>query len=73
MTSPARGGLVDYRGGCFTCTSEYFTRNVMGLAAQHAERHPDHDVWCELGYSWTWGPQARLRNEQQRAARTPPA
>jgi hypothetical protein len=54
---PISGGLVDFRGGCFTCSKFWSTKNVMGLAAQHAEKNPGHETWAEMGYSFIWNAQ----------------
>lgn len=43
-----KGGLVDYRGGCHECGKSWASRNVMGVAAQHADRY-GHQTWVELG------------------------
>ena len=45
------GGLVDYRGGCRDCDATWHSRNVMGLAAQHADKY-GHQAWVELGSSF---------------------
>ena len=44
-----RGGLVHYYGHCRDCEKEWYTRNAMGLAAQHAQRY-GHQAWVETGY-----------------------
>ena len=53
-----KGGLVDYRGGCRDCGASWASRNVMGIAVQHADRY-SHQVWVELGSSFEITPEAR--------------
>ena len=52
---PTSKGLVHYHGGCEDCPANWGTRNVIGLAAQHAEKY-GHTTWAETGYSYRWQP-----------------
>ena len=47
------GGLVHYVGGCRDCDAEWCSRNVIGLAAQHAKRY-GHDTWADTGHSYSF-------------------
>jgi hypothetical protein len=40
-------GLTDARAECDDCDFHVVSRNSLGLAAQHADRHPDHTVRAE--------------------------
>lgn len=40
-------GIVDAQARCDDCPFAVFTRNSLGLAAQHADSHPDHTVRAE--------------------------
>lgn len=50
------GGLVHYIGGCKDCDAEWFTRNVIGLAAAHAKRY-GHNAWAETGHAYSFDGQ----------------
>ena len=50
------GGLVHYQGGCNDCDAEWFSRNVLGLAAQHAKKHR-HNTWAETGHAYSFDGQ----------------
>jgi hypothetical protein len=39
--------MLDAHAWCEDCRFEQDERNAMGLAAQHADRHPDHEVHAE--------------------------
>ena len=49
----SEGGLVTVHAGCHTCGKAWFSRNGMGLAAQHAEKH-GHETWCDTFHSYKW-------------------
>lgn len=40
-------GIVDAQARCDDCPFAVFTRNAVGLAAQHADSNPDHTVRAE--------------------------
>lgn len=40
-------GMLDAHAWCEDCRFEQDERNAVGLAAQHADRHPDHEVHAE--------------------------
>jgi hypothetical protein len=40
-------GLFEASAKCQDCSFEVFSRNSIGLAAQHADRHPDHEVQAQ--------------------------
>lgn len=42
-------GIAHAQAECLDCTFKVFTRNSLGLAAQHADRYPDHQVTAEQG------------------------
>lgn len=52
---PTTKGLVYYQGGCNDCDAYWASANVIGLAAQHAERY-GHETWAEMGYAYRWSP-----------------
>ena len=45
------GGMTHAQGVCFTCDKLWFTKNVMGLTAQHANRY-GHECWVETCNSY---------------------
>lgn len=47
------GGLVHYIGGCNDCDATWSSRNVLGLAAQHAKSY-GHDTWAETGHAYAF-------------------
>lgn len=55
------GGLTHYIGGCNDCGKEWATRNVVGLAAQHAKK-TGHSTWAELGHTYIFNHD---KNEQK--------
>ena len=67
MSTPTRGrvsthtGITDARGGCLDCngnTALWMGRNAVGVAARHADAHPDHEVWAEEVISITYNQKA---------------
>ena len=50
---PTKGGLTYYSGGCHDCGASWGSRNVMGVAAQHAAKY-GHETWADVGYSYLW-------------------
>jgi hypothetical protein len=49
MRRSTHTGLVHAQAKCDDCPWEAGSRNALGLAAQHADRHPDHTVTAEIG------------------------
>lgn len=50
-------GVSSIMAGCFDCwgsDAHWFTRNAMGLAAQHHDR-TGHITWCEQVVNVTYG------------------
>lgn len=47
--SSTHTGILHAQAECMDpgCTFKVYTRNSLGLAAQHADRHPDHKVIVE--------------------------
>jgi hypothetical protein len=44
-------GIAHAQAECLNCTFKVYTRNSLGLAARHADAHPDHEVHVEQGLS----------------------
>jgi hypothetical protein len=42
-------GIAHAEAECLHCPFKVYSRNSLGLAAQHADRHPDHEVHAEQG------------------------
>ena len=42
-------GVAHAEAECLDCPFRVYTKNSLGLAAQHADRHPDHTVHAEQG------------------------
>lgn len=40
-------GIIHAQAECDDCPFKVFTRNSLGLAAQHADRYPSHTVRTE--------------------------
>lgn len=40
-------GILGAQAYCEDCPFKVYTRNSLGLAAQHADRYPDHTVHVE--------------------------
>lgn len=52
-------GIAHAQAECLSCPFKVFTRNSLGLAAQHADRHPDHEVHVEQGLIVIYNRKAR--------------
>lgn len=42
-------GIAHAEAECLDCPFKVYTRNSLGLAAQHADRNPTHEVHAEQG------------------------
>jgi hypothetical protein len=42
-------GIAHAQAECDDCTFRTYTRNSLGLAALHADHHPDHTIRVEQG------------------------
>jgi hypothetical protein len=51
---PDSSGVLKGVYGCDNCEFGGEARNAVGIAAQHAEANPTHDVWAEQVTSMNW-------------------
>lgn len=51
---PDSSGVIFVRYGCWDCEFGGDSLNGVGLASQHAEANPEHEVWAEQVTSMTW-------------------
>lgn len=51
MRRSTHTGISHAQAECFApgCNFKVYTRNSLGLAARHADAHPDHEVIAEQG------------------------
>lgn len=47
------GGMGYYQGKCNDCGILWGSKNVIGLAARHAQL-TGHSTWSEIGLSYHW-------------------
>lgn len=50
--------LTHFVGDCQDCDATFSSRNVQGLAAQHADKY-GHEVHVELGYAFRAYPEGQ--------------
>jgi hypothetical protein len=53
---PTSSGVIKSVYGCHEpeCDFGGEAKNASGIAAQHAEANPDHEVWAEITTSMEW-------------------
>lgn len=52
-------GIAHAQAECQDCPFKVYTRNSLGLAARHADAHPDHTVHAEQVLGVTYNKKAK--------------